>query len=146
MKKTPWHLWVVAIAALLWNAAGAYTIMMAQAGRLSDLEPGERAYYAAQPVWFVVLTDISLVAAVLASVALLFRRKIAVWLYALSLASIVVTNAYEIAMRTSRVFASRAALVVTVIIAIIAVLQFLYARAVSTSPLLARARLSRSDG
>jgi len=52
-RKAPWHLWLVAIVALLWNGAGAYTIMMAQAGRLYDLEPGEAAYYAAQPVWFV---------------------------------------------------------------------------------------------
>ena len=59
--KAPWHLRVVALVALLWNAAGAYTIMMAQAGRLYDLEPGEAAYYAAQPVWFVVLTDVALV-------------------------------------------------------------------------------------
>jgi hypothetical protein len=29
--KTPWHVWVVGIVALLWNASGAYTIVMAEA-------------------------------------------------------------------------------------------------------------------
>lgn len=31
-RKTPWHVWVVGALALLWNGAGAYTIMMAQVG------------------------------------------------------------------------------------------------------------------
>ena len=56
LRKTPWHLWAVAILTLLWNGSGAYTIMMAQAGRLSDVDANEAAYYAAQPFWFVVST------------------------------------------------------------------------------------------
>src|SRR6476619_2993885 len=99
-RKAPWHLQVVAVVAFLWNGAGAYTIMMAQAGRLSDLEPGEAAYYAAQPTWFVVATDIALVAAIVAAVALLSRSRMAVWLFAVSLGASVVTNAYELAAGT----------------------------------------------
>ena len=49
--RTPWHIWVVGILALLWNASGAYTIMSAQAGRLPGLDADEAAYYAAQPNW-----------------------------------------------------------------------------------------------
>ena len=48
-RTTPWHVWAVGVLALLWNAAGAYTIMMAQAGRLADISQEEAAYYAAQP-------------------------------------------------------------------------------------------------
>ena len=128
-RKAPWHLWVVAIFALLWNAAGAWTIMMAQAGRLYDLEPGERTYYAAQPGWFVVLTDFTLVAAIAAALALLFRKKIAVWLFALSLGGIFITNGYEFVAATSRAFVSRAALIVTVIIILIAIMELAYASA-----------------
>ena len=126
-RKAPWHLWLVAIVALLWNGAGAYTIMMAQAGRLYDLEPGEAAYYAAQPVWFVVLTDVALVAALAAALALLLRKRMAVWLFALSLTTIVITNSYEFAAGTSRALLSRAALIVTVIIVLIAIFELAYA-------------------
>ena len=126
-RKAPWHLWLVAIVALLWNGAGAYTIMMAQAGRLYDLEPGEAAYYAAQPVWFVVLTDVALVASLAAALALLLRKRMAVWLFGLSLAAIVITNSYEFAAGTSRALLSRAALIVTVIIALIAIFELAYA-------------------
>jgi len=131
ISRSPWHLWVVAILALLWNGAGAYTIMMAQAGRLSDLEPGEAAYYAAQPTWFVVVTDLALVASVVAAVALLARSRLAVWLFAVALGAIVVTNAYEVAAGTSRVLAGRGALIVTAIIIIIAILELTYARAMT---------------
>src|SRR5579872_3719712 len=85
--KRPWHLSVFGVAALVWNAAGALTIMTAQSGKLYELEPGERAYYAAQPVWFVILTDISLIAAVGASIAILMRRRAAVQLFASSFAA-----------------------------------------------------------
>jgi hypothetical protein len=131
MKEAPWHLWVVAIMALLWNAAGAYTIMMAQAGRLYDLEPGEAAYYAEQPQWFVVLTDIALVAAIGASVALLFRKKSAVWMFALCLIAIVMTNGYEFATGTSRALVHGAALIVTAIILLTGMFELAYSWAMT---------------
>jgi hypothetical protein len=49
-----------------------------------------------------------------------------VWLFALSLSAIVVTNAYDLAAGISRTLVSRGALVVTLIIVTIAVLQLLY--------------------
>lgn len=126
-RKAPWHLSVVAVVALLWNASGAYTILMAQAGRLYDLEPDEAVYYAAQAAWFVVLTDVALVAAIAASLALLWRKSMAVWLFTLSLGAIFLTNGYEVMMATSRALTSRAALIVTVIIILIAILELAYA-------------------
>ena len=126
-RKTPWHLWVVAVLALLWNGSGAYTIMMAQAGRLPNLSEDEAAYYAAQPLWFVVTTDIALLAAIGAAVALLLRSRTAVSLFALSLIAICFTNAYDLVATTSRALVSRGALIVTVIIAVIAILELAYA-------------------
>ena len=128
-ERRPWHLWVVGVVGLLWNASGALTIMLAQARWLYDLEPGEAAYYAAQPTWFVVMTDLNLMAAIAASLALLFRLRAAVWLFALSFAAIAITNGYELAAGTSRMLVTRAALVVTVVIALIAMCELAYARA-----------------
>jgi hypothetical protein len=127
VRKTPWHLWVVAILTLLWNGSGAYTIMMAQTGRLPDVSADEAAYYTAQPFWFVISTDIALLSAVVGAVALLLRRRMAGWLFALSLAAFVVNNAYDLAAGTSLVLVDRGWLMVKVIIAVIAVLQLTYA-------------------
>ena len=125
--KAPWHLWPVGVLALLWNAAGAYTIMTAQAGRLAGVAPDEAAYYAAQPTWFVVVTDVALIAAIAAAAALLLRSRLAVPLFSISLAAIAVTAAYDLAVGTSRMYANQAALIVTIVIWLLAALQLLYA-------------------
>lgn len=125
-------MWVAGILSLLWNGSGAYTIMMAQAGRLPSLSADEAAYYAAQPLWFVLVTDIALLAAIAAAVALLLRSRTAAWLFALSLVAIVVTNASDLAAGTSRTLVSQGALIVTVLIAVLALLQLVYARAMTT--------------
>ncbi len=105
---------------------------MAQAGRLPNPEPDELAYYAVQPLWFVVVTDIALAAAIGAALGLLFRSRAAVWMYALSLGAIVVTNSYELAAGTSQMLVHRAALVATVLIACIAAFELVYASAMKS--------------
>lgn len=128
-EKRPWHLWVVGILSLLWNASGAYTIMSAQAGRLAGIAPDEAAYYAAQAPWFVAVTDIALLSAFTAAIALLLRSRWAVPLYVLSIVCIAVTAGYDLAAGTSRMFANSGALIATVLIWILAVLQWWYAAA-----------------
>jgi hypothetical protein len=127
--RTPWHVWVVGILALLWNAGGAYTIMSAQAGTMPDLPKDELAYYAAQPLWFVAVTDVALVGGVLGAIALLMRSKWAVALFAVSLFAIVVTNGYDIGVGTSRMMTNTTTIVVTVTIWVLAVVQWWYATA-----------------
>jgi hypothetical protein len=113
---------------LLWNGSGAVTIMMAQAGRL-ELSADEAAYYAAQPIWFVISTDIATLAPVAAGVALLLRSQLAVPLFGLSLALILINNAYELVSGLSRAILSPGVLIVTAIIVVIAALQLVYSTA-----------------
>jgi hypothetical protein len=129
--KTPWHVWVVGILTILWNGSAAVTIMLAQAGRMPNLEPDEAAYYAAQPVWFVISTDIALVSAIAAGIALLLRSRAAVWLFAITMIALVVNNGYELATGTSRMLVNQGALIITCVIIVIAVLQLVYARAMA---------------
>lgn len=125
--KAPWHLWLAGILSLLWNAAGAYTIMSAQAGRLPGMRDDEVAYYAAQQEWFVTVTDIALLSALGASIALLLRSRWSVPLFALSIICIAVTAAYDLAAGTSRMLANPGALVATLLIWALAALQLWYA-------------------
>ncbi len=128
-RRTPWHLWAVAILTLLWNGSGAVTILLAQMGRLPNIDPNEAAYYALQPLWLVISTDIATFAPIAAAVALLLRRQHAVWLFALSLALILVNNVYEFVAGTSRALINPGALIVTAIIVVIAILQLVYSNA-----------------
>src|SRR6185503_4320406 len=100
-RGTPWHLWVVALVTLVWNGSGAVTIALAQMGRALDMDPYEIAYYAHQPRWFVLTTDLATFLPIAAAVALLLRSRAAVWLFALSLVLIVANNAYDLAAGTS---------------------------------------------
>jgi len=131
IRRSPWHVWVVAILTLLWNGSGAFTIAMAQAGRLADVDVNESAYYAAQPLWFVITTDIALLMPLTAAVALLRRSRNAVWLFALSLIAFVFNNVYDIGAGTSLALADQGWRITTVVIALIAVLQLVYASAMS---------------
>jgi hypothetical protein len=125
--KTPWHLWAVAVLTLLWNGSGAYTIMMAQSGRLSNLAAKEAMYFTAQPLWFVVSTDIALFAPLAAAVALLLRSRTAPWLFAVSAIFILANNIYDLATGSSLALIDRGWAFETITIVLIAILQFAYA-------------------
>ena len=126
-RATPWHLWMVAILTLLWNGSGAVTIAMAQMGRRLDMDANEIAYYAHQPFWFVLTTDLALLSALAAAVALMLRSRVAAWLFALSLCAIVANNLYDVAAKTSLALADSGWRNLTIVIVIVAILQFAYA-------------------
>lgn len=130
----PWHTWTVAIAGLLWYLSGAITIFMAQAGSLPNLSPDEAAYYAGQSVWFILLTDISLVSAIMGSSILLFKPRVAFIFFSVSLTTIIITNTYDLLAGTSRALANTGALVATCIIVAIAIFMVLYSRQLCRSP------------
>ncbi len=127
--NTPWHIWPIGILALLWNGAGAYTIMLAQAGRMPGLSADEAAYYAAQATWFITLTDLALISAICAALTLLLRSRWAVPLFMLSILCIGITAAWDLGAGTSRMFSSQAALIATLVIWLLAGLQLWYALA-----------------
>ena len=128
--KVPWHLWVVGVLSLVWNAGGAWTIMSAQSGAPMDMDAVEIAYYAAQPPWLVAVADIALIAAIAAAVALLLRSRWSVQLYALSIVAIVVATVYDVAQGTALLLDDQGWLILECVTFGLAVLQLVYALAV----------------
>lgn len=125
--KTPWHLWLVGVLSLLWNAGGAWTFIQAQSGAPMDMDATEIAYFAAQEPWFVAVTDVAVVAPLLAAIVLLLRSRWAVHLYGLSVAAIVVTNAYDVAAGTALMLNDQGWLILNCITFGLAILQLIYA-------------------
>jgi len=125
--KVPWHLWVVGVLSLLWNASGAWVIMSAQSGAPMDMDATEIAYYASQAPWFVAVTDVVLISAVLAAIALLLRSRWAAHLYGLSIAGIAVTAAYDIAQGTALLLQDQGWLILECVTVCLAIAQFAYA-------------------
>ena len=125
--KAPWHLWVVGILSLLWNAGGAWTFIQAQSGNPMDMDATEIAYFAAQEPWFVAVTDVAVVAPLLGAILLLLRNRWAVHLYGLSVAAIVITTTYDLAAGTSLMLNDQGWLILDCITFSLAILQLVYA-------------------
>jgi ABC-type xylose transport system permease subunit len=134
-------LWVVGIIALLWNCIGAFDYLMTQtknAAYMSAFPPEQLAFFYGLPVWVVAAWAFAVWGGVLGSVLLLLRRRLAVPVFLVSLVGMVVTtfhnwllsNAFELFSDTfSRVF--------TVVIIVITVGLYFYARAMEQRGVLA---------
>jgi hypothetical protein len=101
--KTPWHLWAVGALGLLWNAYGAFDYFMSQTkGEAYFSELGmtdaQIAHYAAMPAWMTAVWAIGVWGAVLGSVLLLLRMRLAVPVFLASLMAYVASVVYAYAI------------------------------------------------
>ncbi len=106
--RTPWHLWVVGVVSLLWNGGGGgYDYVMSK-----TLDPGYIdlmsstmgldpqvivAYFEAFPLWMNIFWAIGVWGAVLGSILLLLRRRLAIHAFVASLVGIAVSTYYQFA-------------------------------------------------
>lgn len=86
----PWHLWVVGVAALLWNGLGCldYTMTQLQGDAwLANMDPTElqMAWFHDLPAWYEAAWAVGVWGGLLGAVLLLVRRKWAVHAFAASL-------------------------------------------------------------
>ena len=131
--KTPWHLWVVGIAALLWNAGGAYDYWMTRTGNeayLSNLTEDTQAMIAGAPLWFDIAWALGVWGAVAGSVLLLLRSRWAAPAYAVSILGLLVSAvwSYGIADPSSLQLMGSFALVFSALILVVLLLLWAYAR------------------
>jgi hypothetical protein len=85
----PWHLWLVGLLMLIWNAASCYSYVMTLTQderyfRATGITPEIAAYFAALPAWYVATWTIGVWGGLVAAVGLLIRRSWAVWWFAAS--------------------------------------------------------------
>jgi hypothetical protein len=97
--RTPWHLWVVGVVSLLWNAFGGYDFVMSVTQgetywRASGMTDAMVAYYNAMPTWMYLPWVLGVWGAVGGSILLLMRSRFAVHAFALSLLGAAVSLIY----------------------------------------------------
>ncbi|MES2833693.1 MAG: hypothetical protein V4707_03170 [Pseudomonadota bacterium] len=88
--KTPWHIWVVGVVSLLWNGFGAYDFIMTTTQgekyfRASGMDQAMIDYFNAMPAWMYVPWVAGVWGAVIGSILLLLRNKLAAPAFAISL-------------------------------------------------------------
>lgn len=105
-RRTPWHVWVVGIVSLLWNGFGANDYLQTQLGNLAyfetmmggmDVAPTEvLAYFQSFPVGVQASWALGVWGALAGSILLLFRKRFAVWAFAISLLGLAVNTLYQV--------------------------------------------------
>lgn len=98
--KAPWHLWVVGVVSLLWSAFGGYDFIMTTTQgetyfRASGFDQPMIDYFNAMPAWMYGPWAIGVWGAVLGSILLLMRRKLAAPVLALSFLGALISLVYQ---------------------------------------------------
>jgi hypothetical protein len=137
--RTPAHLWIVGILALLWNCFGAYDYTMTRtrgAEYIATTMPGVDANAAmasinAMPLYAQIGWGMGVWLALLGSILLLMRSRWAVWSFGLSLLGAVLSLGYQLLLAPPMPGATQSLFMkaMPIVILIIAVALFLYARA-----------------
>jgi hypothetical protein len=131
--KTPWHLWVVGVVSLLWNAMGALDFTMTQAMSdvwLKSFTPEQQAYIHGFPLWSVIAWGVGTWGSFLGSVLLLFRKGLAFHFFAASLVGAVFTSIYSFVLSDGmKAMGGGAGIIIfNAIILAVTVLLLIYAR------------------
>lgn len=96
--------WIISILALLWNAMGVMAyLMMSQITKEELIEQYGQGFadlFAAKPAWAVSSFAIAVFAGLLASIALLLRKKWALPLFVLSLVGVIIHDIWGIMVGT----------------------------------------------
>lgn len=97
--RTPWHLWLVGVVAVLFNAIGVFDFVMSMAQgpaymASAGMTPAQIAHYQDMPIWMTADWAIGVFGALLGSVLILLRNKLAWPVLAVSLAAFLLSLVY----------------------------------------------------
>jgi hypothetical protein len=132
--RTPWHLWLVGVIAVLFNAIAAFDHVMSMVqGRARYLEgaglaPAQVAHYAQMPVWMTAVWTVGVWAAMLGSVLILLRRKQAAPAFTVSLAAFLVSLVYTYVLTDGGAVLGRGMAITSAVITALLVFFLWYSR------------------
>ena len=97
--KTPWHLWAVGVAAVLFNSIGVFDFVMSMAQgpaymASAGMTPAQIEHYKDMPAWMTADWAVGVFGALAGSVLILLRHKLAWPVLAVSLAAFLISVAY----------------------------------------------------
>ena len=127
--RTPVHLWIIGVLALLWNMMGAFDYLATKLQLdfyMSQFSEEQLAYFYGFPAWVVAAWAFAVWGALAGSVGLLLRRKWSVWAFVVSIAGMVVTTIYNFGMTNGAEIMGSGAMVFSVIIWVISIFLVVY--------------------
>ena len=138
--KAPWHLWVIGIVALLWNAMGAFDYLATKLRLdwyMSAFSQEQLDYFYGFPAWAIACWAVGVWGALLGTVALLMRRAWAVWLYGASILGMLGTTLYNFVLTDGAALMGEGAVMFSVVIWVVALFLYFYSMAMARRRVLA---------
>ena len=134
--KTPWHLWLVGVIAVLFNAIGAFDHVMSTVQGSSymasaGMTPAQIAHYQEMPLWMMAAWAIGVWGAMLGSVLILLRNKLAFAVFAVSLAAFLVNLLYTYVLTDGGEIMGKPMAITSAVITVLLLFFMGYARAMA---------------
>ena len=129
-RRTPVHLWIVGVLALLWNLMGAFDYLATQLqleSYMSQFTEEQLAYFYGFPAWAVSGWAFAVWGAVVGSVGLLLRRKWSVWAFAVALVGMAVSSIYTFGVSNGAEMMGSGGVIFSVVIWVISIFLLVYA-------------------
>lgn len=127
--KTPVHLWIVGGVSLIWNFFGVFDYLATHLRwefYLSQFSQEQLDYFHSFPDWVVSGWAFGVWGALAGSVALLMRRRWAVWAFALSLLGLLVSSIYTLGLSNGMEIMGSGAVVFSLVIWVIGIFLLVY--------------------
>lgn len=132
--QVPLHLWIVGVLSLLWNAMGCFDYLATKLRLdfyMSQFSEAQLEYFYGFPAWMSVFWALGVWGALLGSLALLFRSRWAVALFALSLLGMIVSTVHTVFLSNGLEVMGSGAAAFSAVIFAIGVFLLVYARRMS---------------
>lgn len=130
--RAPFHFWIVAILAILWNSVGAFDYSATQfrvESYMAKFTPEQLEYFYGFPAWADAAWALGVWGSFLGSLALLLRKSWAVWLFGISILGLAGTTVYNYVLTDGQAAMGEGAMVFTAVIWVIVLFLFSYAKA-----------------
>ncbi|MGD9548522.1 MAG: hypothetical protein AB7V45_13395 [Candidatus Krumholzibacteriia bacterium] len=138
--RIPVHVWIVGVVTLLWNLMGAYDYLMTQTRNeayMAKFTPEQLDYFYGFPVWVEAFWALAVWGSLLGSVLILLRKGLAAPVLLVSFVCMVVTAIYNFGLSDGMKIMGTGGFVFTVVIFLVALGLWLYARAMKRRGVLA---------
>lgn len=138
--KVPASHWIIAGAALLWNLMGLALYVMGVSATPEQMaaqySPEQIALLEAVPAWATSANAIAVNAGVIACILLLLRKSIALWLFVVSIAGLVVQDINAFVLQETLDVFGMVPLYIQVTVLVVAILMVIYSRRATAGGLL----------
>ena len=133
-RQTPWHVWVVGVLGVLWNAVGAFDYLMTQTRNeayMSGFTPEQLEFFYGFPAWLVAFWAVAVWGGLAGTVLILLKKRLAAPVLLVSFVAMVVTAIHNFLLSDGMEVMGAAGAAFSAVIFVLALGLWLYARAMA---------------